>query len=168
MRSGMLMHHQEPWTAPVVWQYQRWVCPCTSQKTGAHYQWRGCLWYPSRICLPSYQCLTDKLAVMDDVTGSHHSLWGRPSQAQWEPGSLCEETGRLSQKCYWAVSDAKLSKRSRFQSCCWGWWRSLSSCLWLCRYGGSGLFVPPDWAAGTTSSHQWRAKECTVFHWSSL
>lgn len=25
----------------------------------------------------------------------------------------------LSHKCYWAVSNAKLSERSRYQSCCW-------------------------------------------------
>lgn len=83
----------------------------------------------------------------------YHSPWRRLSQAKCDPGSICEETGRSSQKCYWAVSDAKLSKRRRYQSCCWLddvlCSSRLTSCLWPRHrkigtlWRPTGLLVPP-------------------------
>lgn len=45
MRSGILMHQKESRTALTITKR-------VLSLYGAHYQWHGCLWYPSRICLP--------------------------------------------------------------------------------------------------------------------
>lgn len=66
-----------------------------------------------------------------------------------------------SHKRYWPVSNAKLSKRGRYQSRCWVdvilWPPLLTSRLWLSYYERSGLSVQPGWSAHTSSIDQWRA-----------
>lgn len=70
----------------------RGLCPCTGLITSGTDVCGILQGYAS----PDHQCLTDKLAVMDDVTGTHHSLCRCLSQAECEPVFICEETGVVS------------------------------------------------------------------------